>query len=76
VTSIAADAHVVAAVAKAILTHIAEPRAAQPVLAGLKAKELMQGLGAPRIRPLAGSTESSGCSSSTHRGHAAGTQAR
>jgi uncharacterized protein len=52
VTSAATDPHVVAAVATAILTHVAELRAAHPVLADLNAEEMAQGLTAP-LHPAA-----------------------
>jgi TRAP transporter TAXI family solute receptor len=52
VTAAAADPRVVAAITKAILTHVPELRAAHPVLAGLKAEEMTQGLTAP-LHPAA-----------------------
>jgi TRAP transporter TAXI family solute receptor len=47
VTSESVDAHIVAAIAKAMLVHLAELRAAHPALAGLRAEEMAQGLTAP-----------------------------
>jgi TRAP transporter TAXI family solute receptor len=53
VTSASADARVVAAIAKAILTHVAELRALHPALATLKAEEMIaEGLTAP-LHPAA-----------------------
>jgi len=53
VTSASAKPRVVAAIARAILTHIAELRAAQPVLRRLRAEEMVtQGLTAP-LHPAA-----------------------
>jgi uncharacterized protein len=53
VTSASADARVVAVVAKAILTHVAELRTLHPALATLKAEEMIeQGLTAP-LHPAA-----------------------
>jgi uncharacterized protein len=52
VTSAATDPHVVAAVARAILTNVGELREAHPALAGLKAEEMTQGLTAP-LHPAA-----------------------
>jgi hypothetical protein len=53
VTSVSADARVVALVAKAILTHVAELRTLHPALATLKAEEMIeQGLTAP-LHPAA-----------------------
>jgi TRAP transporter TAXI family solute receptor len=53
VTSASADTHVVAAIAKAILTHVAELRTLHPALAGLKAEDMVtQGLTAP-LHPAA-----------------------
>jgi uncharacterized protein len=47
ITSASADARVVAAVTKAILTHVPELRSAHPVLSGLTTEEMTQGLTAP-----------------------------
>jgi hypothetical protein len=53
VTSVSADARVVALVAKAIPTHVAELRTLHPALATLKAEEMIeQGLTAP-LHPAA-----------------------
>jgi uncharacterized protein len=53
VTSASADARVVAVIAKAILTHVAELRTLHPALATLKAEEMIeQGLTAP-LHPAA-----------------------
>jgi uncharacterized protein len=52
VTSESVDAHIVAAIAKAMLVHLAELRAAHPALAGLRAEEMTQGLTAP-LHPAA-----------------------
>jgi TRAP transporter TAXI family solute receptor len=53
VTSASADPRVVAAIAKSVLSHIADLRALHPALAGLKAEEMVtQGLTAP-LHPAA-----------------------
>ena len=53
VTADSVDARAVAVIAKAVLTHIAELRALHPVLAGLKAREMINdGLTAP-LHPAA-----------------------
>jgi uncharacterized protein len=53
VTSASADPRVVAAIARSVLSHVAELRALHPALAGLKAEEMVtQGLTAP-LHPAA-----------------------
>jgi uncharacterized protein len=53
ITSASTDDHVVAAVAKAILTHVAELRSLHPALSGLRAEDMItQGLTAP-LHPAA-----------------------
>jgi hypothetical protein len=47
VASASANPYMIAAVTKAILTHIADLRSAYPVLAGLKADDMIRGLTAP-----------------------------
>ena len=52
-TSAAVDPRVVAVIAKAVLTHVGELRALHPVLARLKAREMInEGLTAP-LHPAA-----------------------